>query len=207
MTSRRRRRRRLWRLYYEGLLPPPPSAFASWGEGTIVMPPARVESPGCIELGRDVRLHEYSWLCVQPQPGQPPPRLRIGDGVRIGRFCKIVCTGEVVIERDTLIGDHVSIADTRHTFDDPSRPIAQQPLAPARPVHIGPGSFVGVRAMVQPGVTIGQNGYVGAAAVVGEDVPGRSVVIGDPARVIRRYDPGSGTWHHADGDGPGAPPA
>jgi carbonic anhydrase/acetyltransferase-like protein (isoleucine patch superfamily) len=199
------RRRRAWHNYYLGLLPPPETAFATWGNGTIVMPPVRVEAAECVELGRNVMLHEYCWLCVKRQPGMPPPRLVIGNNVSINRFVKIVCAGEVVIEDDVLIGDHVYIADTHYTFDDPNRPIADQPLAPPEPVRIGAGSHIGVRAMIQPGVTIGRNGYVGAAAVVGRELPPFSVAVGDPARVIRQYDKAAEQWVSKElspGEGP-----
>jgi hypothetical protein len=65
----RARRRRLWHNYYLGMLPPKASSFKAWGAGTIVMPPVRVEAAECIELGRNVRIHENAWLCVKPQPG------------------------------------------------------------------------------------------------------------------------------------------
>jgi acetyltransferase-like isoleucine patch superfamily enzyme len=132
----------------------------------------------------------------------PLPRLAIGNNVTICRFAKIVCAGEVVIEDDALLGDQVYIADTHYTHDDPSTPIGKQPLATPRPVHIGPGSFVGVRAMIQPGVTLGANAYVGAAAIVGCDVPAHTVAVGDPARIVRRYDPARGEWARADADAP-----
>jgi acetyltransferase-like isoleucine patch superfamily enzyme len=196
--ERRYRALRLWHDYHRGLTPPPPRAFARFGPGTFLLPPARVEMPECIELGRNVRIHENGWLCLKALPGSPPPRLVIGNNVTIGRFAKIVCAGHVVIEDDALIGDQVYIADTHYTHDDHARPIGQQPLAPPRAVHIGPGSFVGVRAMIQPGVTLGANAYVGAAAIVGCDVPAHTVAVGDPARIVRRYDPTRGDWARAD---------
>ncbi|WP_407875162.1 DapH/DapD/GlmU-related protein [Qipengyuania nanhaisediminis] len=53
-----------------------------------------------------------------------------------------------------------------------------------RPVTIGDNCFVGAGSVILPGVTIGNNSIVGASAVVFEDVPARSIVAGNPARVV-----------------------
>jgi len=190
----RRNMRRLWGDVGRGLLVPPPRAFGSFGRGALIIPPARVQAPECIIIGDGVIIHEHVWLCVVPQLDAPAPRLEIGPRTSINRFVKVVCAGEVVIEEDCLIGDQVSIADTHYRYDLPDTPIQQQPLAPPRPVRIGRGTHLGVRVTIMPGVTIGEYAYVGAAAVVRDDVPPRTVVAGDPARPIRRYDESLGGW-------------
>ena len=55
-----------------------------------------------------------------------------------------------------------------------------------RPVRIGSGCFIGGGAMVLPGVTIGDGAIVGGGSVVFDDVPPRSIVVGNPAKVLRR---------------------
>ncbi len=68
------------------------------------------------------------------------------------------------------------------------RLIIAQGLGDPRPVRIGDGSFLGVNSAILPGVTVGAGGYVAANAVVIEDVPAHSLVVGNPARVVRRWD-------------------
>lgn len=193
-AAERRNTRRLWGAAGKGLLPPPPSSFAAFGAGSVIVPPSRVQAPECITLGKGVIFNEHAWLCVVPQPGAPAPRLQVGDGTRFNRFIKIICSGEVIVGEECLFGDHVFIADTHYRYDDPTLPIGSQPLADPKPVVIGSGSHIGFRAMILPGVTLGENAYVGAGAVVDADVPARTVVVGDPARAIRRYDETSRTW-------------
>lgn len=194
----RRNTRALWGAAGIGLLPPGARKFGSFGPGSMIMPPARVQASECIYIGSHVSVHEHSWLCVVPQPGAAKPRLEIGDGTSLNRFVKIVCAGSVIIGGECLIGDHVFIGDTEYRHDDPGVPIARQPLAAPRPVVIGFGSHIGFRAIIKPGVTLGEHAYVGAGAVVIEDVPDRTVVVGDPARVIRRWDPESKVWLEGD---------
>ncbi|MFD1549580.1 DapH/DapD/GlmU-related protein [Levilactobacillus fuyuanensis] len=53
-------------------------------------------------------------------------------------------------------------------------------------MHIEQNAWIGAGATVLPGVTVGENAIVGAGAVVTKDVPANVVVVGTPARVLRR---------------------
>jgi acetyltransferase-like isoleucine patch superfamily enzyme len=174
--------------------PPPPSAFAAFGQGSYIVPPARVGTPEAISIGRDVLIAEHSWLSVVPAVEGIWPSLRIGDRSRLGRFVTIACVGEVVIEEDVLTSDRIFLGDTYHDYSDPERPILQQPMAAPRPVRIGRGAFLGIASIVLQGVTVGEQAYVGAGAVVTSDVPPRTLVIGNPARAVRHYDASAGQW-------------
>lgn len=56
------------------------------------------------------------------------------------------------------------------------------------PIKIGNNVYIGSGAYIMPGVTIGDNCIIGAAAVVTKDIPSNSVAVGVPARVIRTID-------------------
>jgi acetyltransferase-like isoleucine patch superfamily enzyme len=186
-------RAQLWRRTRDAFTPPPLAAYANFGARSIVIPPARVESPDCIAVGEGVVVHEHAWLCVQRREGLPPPHLSIGDGTSINRFSKIVCHGRVTIGNGVVMGDRVYISDVHHEVVPNGRPGLSDP----RPVVIGDNAFVGVGAVVKPGVTLGEGSYVAAAAVVYEDVPAHTLVVGDPARAVRRRS-ASGEWERVN---------
>ena len=77
------------------LVAPPAHAFGAFGENSVIVPPARIENPDCIHVGRDVVILEHVWLAVERRAGQPAPVLRIGDETRMNRFVKIECLGAV----------------------------------------------------------------------------------------------------------------
>ena len=167
------------------------------------MPPARVTLPERIFLGDDVTVLEHSFLSVVAAVDGVVPTLRIGDRTRIGRFAHIACVGEIEIGADVLTSERVFIGDTYHGYEDPTQPVLAQPMATPQAVRIERGAFLGIGCAVLMGVTIGEHAYIGAGAVVTDDVPARSVAVGNPARVVRRWDDAVGAWLDVPGPGPG----
>ncbi len=193
-AAEERRARRLAADSVRVLTPPPPSAFAAFGAGSVIVPPARVTMPHRIHIGDRVVINEHSWISVvEAVPGYTPT-LTIGSGTLIDRLLHIACVGEIEIGEEVLIGERVLIGDSYHSYEDPNLPVIKQPMVPPRKVTIESGVHIGFAVMIMQGITIGENAYIGAGAVVTRDVPPRSVVIGNPGRVVRRYDEGTGEW-------------
>jgi acetyltransferase-like isoleucine patch superfamily enzyme len=191
VRSRLAVRRRRWQVARDvarDLAPPVPSAFGRSGRRSLLLPPVRVNSPGCIEIGDDVVMLEHGWLSVRAEHADAaPPRLVIGDRVRFGRCVTIACIGEVVIEEDVMTSDYAFIADCFHGYADPDLPVLHQPMSTPETVRIERGAYLGAGSIVLPGVTVGAGAYVGEGAVVTRDVAPGTVVLGNPARVVERY--------------------
>lgn len=110
-------------------------------------------------------------------------RIRIGARVFINAGCRFQDQGGISIGDDCLIGHGAVLA----TLDHDLAPSRRGDMHPA-PITIGRNVWIGASATVLPGVTIGDDAVVGAAAVVTKDVPPRSVVVGSPARVVRTLE-------------------
>jgi acetyltransferase-like isoleucine patch superfamily enzyme len=186
--------RRLGAAVAANLTPPHPDAYGCYGAGTWVVPPARVTTPERIFLEDDVTIHEHSWLSVVRAVHGLEPTLRIGAGSRIGRFAHIACVGTIDIGPEVLTAERIFIGDTYHGYEDPTRPVLHQPMAHPEPVVIGRGAFLGVGSIVLMGVTVGEHAYVGAGAVVTADVEPCTLVVGNPARPVRRWDSSAEAW-------------
>jgi acetyltransferase-like isoleucine patch superfamily enzyme len=186
--------RRLGAAVAVNLSPPHPDAYGAYGAGTWVVPPARVTTPERIFLEDDVIVHEHSWLSVVRAVDGVEPTLRIGAGSRIGRFAHIACVGSIDIGPDVLTAERIFIGDTYHGYEDPTLPVLHQPMADPEPVVIGRGAFLGVGSIVLMGVTVGEHAYVGAGAVVTADVAPCTLVVGNPARPVRRWDEAAQDW-------------
>jgi acetyltransferase-like isoleucine patch superfamily enzyme len=110
--------------------------------------------------------------------------LSVGDKCVLARDVSINCYLDVEIGDSTLIADNVYISDFDHNFADLTVPIKDQGIAKSR-VRIGRDVWLGTKVTVARGVEIGEGSVVGANAVVTRDLPGHSVAVGVPARVIR----------------------
>lgn len=110
--------------------------------------------------------------------------VKIGDFVTLRRLITIHARQRIVIGNHSRIGEMVTIRDHNHFSELPDAP-GKQGFQSA-PIEIGRNVWIGVKATIMPGVTIGDNAIVGANAVVTKDVPVNCVVGGVPARLIRQ---------------------
>ncbi len=115
----------------------------------------------------------------------------IGEKSRIGIGSVVV--GPVVIGKSTSLGPHVHIAGFNHTFDDGTRDWNEQGLT-LRPIEIGDECLIGANSCVCGGVKIGNRVQVGAGSVVAKDLPDCCVAVGNPAKVIKLFNPETGNW-------------
>jgi acetyltransferase-like isoleucine patch superfamily enzyme len=177
--------------------------FAKFGKRSLIVQPRGILAPHRIEIGDGVLIHERAMFSVVENYNgrRHEPHLRIGSGTNIGAGIWFSCVGTIEIGENNLMGHNILIADSYHEYQDPDTPIIQQPMAEPEPVMIGPGCIVGPHAAILAGVTIGANTFIAANAVVTKSVPPNSVVVGNPARVIRYYDRERAEW--IDGAPPG----
>lgn len=117
--------------------------------------------------------------------GTPDPAAHVTIGalaiINIG--CLLDAAADIRIGDRVGIGQEVMILTNRHRIGPHGQRLG--PLE-ALPVHIGDGAWLSTRAVVLPGVTVGDGAVVGAGAVVTRSVAPDTLVAGVPARVIRK---------------------
>ncbi|QZP22914.1 MULTISPECIES: acyltransferase [unclassified Pseudomonas] len=122
------------------------------------------------------------------------------EGAKIGKGCNLCA--HTLVEGDVVIGDNVTLKSgvflwdgTRiednvfigpnATFTNDSMPRSKVYPGKFVGITVKVGASIGANATILPGVTIGRSAMVGAGAVVTKDVPDFSVVVGNPAKIIR----------------------
>jgi acetyltransferase-like isoleucine patch superfamily enzyme len=107
--------------------------------------------------------------------------------VFINRGCYFHVRDAVSIGDHCMLGEYVSIHDENHRPSTDGTPLRACGYTTA-PVRIGSNVWIGAKASILAGTTIGDNAVIGANAVVTHDIPGNSIAVGVPARVIRTLD-------------------
>ncbi len=164
-------------------------AFRHVGEHTYFDTlPQELRLPKCIEIGNYSRMGRHLLLrCYKI--GDRTPRMTIGGRVNIGDYSTISCCNEITVGNNVRMGRMVMITDNSHGHTSDAEELKlnpiDRPLVSKGPVIIGPNVWIGEKATILPGVTIGEGVIVAANAVVTKDVPPFSIVAGCPAKVVR----------------------
>jgi acetyltransferase-like isoleucine patch superfamily enzyme len=142
----------------------------------------------------EIVVGENSWVwhgTVMYARNEKPHPVESNDHIWIGRHCYIgqynnlrTGGGSIEIGDSVAISQFVSLVAAGHGIDKDTC-ILQQPVPPKRGIRIGSDAWIGVGAIILPGVTVGDGSVIGAGAVVTHDTAPGSIVIGNPARLLR----------------------
>jgi acetyltransferase-like isoleucine patch superfamily enzyme len=112
-------------------------------------------------------------------------KIHIGNNVYIGEYSILTSNEEIEIGDNVLISPHNVIVDFNHIYEDIGQPVNKQGVI-ARKITIQEGVWIGSGSKILIGVTVGKGAVVGAGSVVTKDVPAFHVVVGNPAKIIKR---------------------
>ncbi|MEH3034417.1 MAG: DapH/DapD/GlmU-related protein [Aeromicrobium erythreum] len=110
--------------------------------------------------------------------------IRLGRNVFVNQGCRLDDIGGIEIGDDVMLGPGVHLVSAGHPVD----PERRRREVTSAPIRIGRNVWIGARATVLQGVTIGDDAVVAAGAVVTRDVAARTLVAGVPARLVRSLD-------------------
>lgn len=152
-----------------------------------------------VKLGKDVKLAKFINLygCEIGDETKIGAFVEIQKNASVGRRCKIsshtfICEG-VTIEDHVFIGHGVMfINDSYPRATTPGGELQTTADWKVEPTIVKKGASIGTGATVLANVTIGERAIVGAGSVVTRDVPPDTIVIGNPARVLRAVGDATG---------------
>ena len=145
-----------------------------------------------VKLGKGVRIYAFTNLygCEIGDDVKIGTFVEIQKGAKIGDRCKIsshsfVCEG-VILEEEVFVGHNVTFINDRY----PRATNAEGRLQSEAdwqciPTLVKKGASIGSGATLLCGITVGEYAIVGAGSVVTKDVPPHSVVVGNPAKVLK----------------------
>lgn len=117
------------------------------------------------------------------------------DNISIGQNFHIISGGqqELKIGTKTTFSANVFVTNLDHDYKEIGVHIMQQNLM-FRQTIIGKNCFIGYGAVIQAGTILGNQCVVGANSVVRGCFPDCCVIVGAPAKIVKRYDKENGTW-------------
>ncbi len=148
-----------------------------------------------VKLGKNVKIYDFVNLygCQIDDNSKIGTFVEIQKGSKVGKNCKIsshsfICEG-VVIEDNVFVGHNVTFINDpypRAATDDGNLQTEDDWVC--IPTQVKKGASIGSSATIMCGVTIGKNAIVGAGCVVTKDVPDNTIVVGNPARILKKVD-------------------
>ena len=157
------------------------------GKGACIRPRTRMDVVpwNKFELGADSTIEDFSAI----NNGVGP--VIIGDRTKIGLSNTII--GPVTIGNDIRLAQNITLSGLNHNYTDVNLPIHVQGVSTA-PIVIEDETWIGANVVVLAGVTIGKHCIIAAGSVVTKNVPSYSVAVGNPARVLKKYNNETSTW-------------
>ncbi len=118
----------------------------------------------------------------------------IGDRTRIGLGCVLI--GPVTVGNDIMFAQNIVVSGLNHGYQDITKPPSKQAVE-TKPIIIEDEVWIGANSVITAGVTIGKHSVIAGGSVVTKSVPPYSVVGGNPARLLRKYNGETGIWEKA----------
>ncbi len=114
-----------------------------------------------------------------------PRGLTIGNNVSIHPMCYLECMGGVQIADNVSVAHGVTIMSTSHNHNDNTSSIKDQDCS-SKPVVISENVWIGAKATILYGVSIGRDCIIGANSVVTKNCENNSIYVGSPAKKIKQ---------------------
>lgn len=163
--------------------------FCKIGNDSFFHKVHKIINPQFISIGNRVTIEKDAWLNVVTSDGSHG-FIEIHDDVNLGMRTTLSSANKIIISKSVLIGLNVYIADHQHNYTNINASVKYQGISGTGSVIINEGSWIGnnVVLLASKDLTIGKQSVVGANSVVKESIPDYCVAVGNPAKVVKRYD-------------------
>lgn len=163
--------------------------FGNISVPTYIGKPCFIEGCKKISIGKRVRI--FPGIRMEAiEDG----RIDIGDNTAIEQNVHITSQGDILrIGKDVTILANTFVTNLDHEYMDISKSVLEQGVI-VRKTEIRDGCFIGYGAAIQAGTILGKHCIIGASSVVRGEFPDYSVIVGNPARVIKKYNIETKNW-------------
>lgn len=166
------------------------------GEGSILSPSVQVYGWEFVRVGRNTMVSEDTLIIAMNCPSDVPIVV-IGDHCFLGRRNFLSAGISMKFGDYCLTGPNCHFLGSDHIHSSPFVPYLLAGTTGGGAISLGANCWLGAGVTVLKDVAIGFGSIIGAAAVVTRSIPPLSVAVGNPARVLKRYDLARSQWMSA----------
>lgn len=170
--------------------------FGRFGFPSYIGKPVYIGRPKNIFIGNKVRVFPGARLEVVDNDSS----ITICDDVSIGQNFHATSGGDLFIGERTTFTENIMITNIDHEYQSLGVHVLSQNHN-IKETRIGENCFIGFGAVIQAGTILGTQCIVGANSVVRGHFPDYSVIVGVPARIVKRYNPQTEQWEKTKPDG------
>jgi acetyltransferase-like isoleucine patch superfamily enzyme len=175
--------------------------FIKLGVKSFVNKPIII-TPFCVEIRDHVFIQANARIegVINYENVKFNPQIVFDDYCTIQQNLHLTCAKSIYIGKNTAIAANVTITDINHPYEDIDVPIEKQ-LITVKPVYISENCKIYNNVVVLPGTYMGKHCTIGANSVVSGNIPDFSVLVGAPAKIVKRYCFKKKEWLKTDKQG------
>jgi acetyltransferase-like isoleucine patch superfamily enzyme len=163
------------------------------GKKSYIDPSVRILGWRNVQIGNNTILSEDVWLNINHRD-EGINRIRIGNNCHIG-MRNFFSSGPLITLKDyCFTGIDCHFLGCGHNIESPFKPYIASGLSKGDFIEIGVNCWLTTSVTVMQGVKIGHGSIIGSRSVVLNNIPPFSVAVGNPCKVIKRYDFNNNTW-------------
>jgi len=163
------------------------------GKNSYIDPTVNVFGWSHVSIGKNTLIGEQSWLNVNGRE-EGFKHIKIGDNCYIGKRSLISPAKRIEISSYALIGDDCKLIGANHIFENPMIPYAFTGAEHIGNIKIGVNVWIATLVCVVGDISIGHGSIIGASSVVTKSIPPFSIAVGNPCKVIKRYNFSRKKW-------------
>jgi acetyltransferase-like isoleucine patch superfamily enzyme len=159
----------------------------TWGKGCIVRKRTRMDILpfNKFALGKKSVIEDFATI------NNGVGDVFIGDDTTIGMGNVII--GPITIGNNVILAQNIVASGLNHGYEDVTIPTVLQKVT-TKQIVIEDDVWIGANSVITAGVTIGKHAVIGGGSVVTKNVPPFSVVVGNPAKIVKQYDFDKKEW-------------
>lgn len=166
------------------------------GRNTYIDNTVQVHGWANLRIGENCTIGERTILTINNR-AVSENQIAIGSNSYIGRNNFFSAGKRITMKEFTMTGNNCAFVSSNHVFENPDIPYALSG-ATEESIEIGVNCWIGIGVMIIGNVKVGHGSIIGANSLINKDIPPFCIVVGNPQRIVKRYDFKRAMWLKID---------